>query len=381
MTIMTAKEFENLADQYARRDFETYDLLDADRGTLNARQRAIYYYEQALALNENNARLWSKLANQHSYSQALVHIEKALNLEPDNSLFQTQKADFLIHEDRLEEALTCINEALTISPSYLKAQVIKAKLLKSQSDSILDHIEVESSVPELLFAASTCFQNDRMQEGLRYLDKAIKLEPENKYLWTTKYWYLHAAYCYHEAESIPIEKLSFRYSISLKTFFQTGHFGPITLGMTKQQVLDVLGNPEGVWGYEDNELESTGLITNLYSPARPYWRYGDIDFFFNDDAILCKMSSARLYLWRYSFSRVIKLDPWVFKGVHGFDDVLQLHELLEALRQEGINYEDKGFGSFIPKHLDSGKVLVSSGVEVIYEKEHGATIVSVLSIY
>lgn len=60
---------------------------------------------------------------------------------------------------------------------------------------------------------------------------------------------------------------SYDMKIDLKHFLETGEFGVIRLGMTRQQINEVLGTPRH-WGPQD--LKDTSEI----------WKYGSIEFYF-----------------------------------------------------------------------------------------------------
>ncbi len=56
--------------------------------------------------------------------------------------------------------------------------------------------------------------------------------------------------------------------IELEAFLRTGEFGPVRMGMSRDELLRLLGEPERLGG------------ASRRHPVPPIWRYGDVEFHF-----------------------------------------------------------------------------------------------------
>ena len=170
--------------------------------------------------------------------------------------------------------------------------------------------------------------------------------------------------------------------IRIQDFFKTGVFDTVYLGMTKTEVLNAWGKPSACTNlYHDlQELENEGEVCVLNNLACPLWFYGDTEFWFHDETfLLYRISLKDLNSWENEEGVKRKLDTWVF-GVPRYQDNLTLERLKQALYGEQIHFTDYGFGSYLANIATVGKVILESGVEILYELKEGQAIIGLVHL-
>ncbi|MFK7972192.1 MAG: hypothetical protein AB8F95_17615 [Bacteroidia bacterium] len=122
-------------------------------------------------------------------------------------------------------------------------------------------------------------------------------------------------------------------TISLKDFALTGEFGPVKVGMHKEEVIKLLGPPD-----EDNDFDTGygGLL------------YGSYEFFYSiKTAIIESIQNDHLTAdhhynsWRYSSNPIFKnkefqIDPWFLKK--GKD--VPYKNVIQILKEEQIPFKE-----------------------------------------
>jgi hypothetical protein len=88
-------------------------------------------------------------------------------------------------------------------------------------------------------------------------------------------------------------------SISLLDLFRSGQFGPIQLGRTRQEVYDLLGEPDG-YGCPETYLMKAGI-----------WLYDAIELHFSTRLWLITTDHISYPGW-WGHSERIRLDAWFF---------------------------------------------------------------------
>lgn len=151
-----------------------------------------------------------------------------------------------------------------------------------------------------------------------------------------------------------------RLSISLIDFCRTGHFGPITLGMTKLEVEQVFGKPPawgGTFPWWPEELTRKATAFTLPYTVYSIWTYDAMEFHFG--------MQDRLYIiWCDHFDELVlhgqafDLQRWIF----GPASSVPKNVCIAALKAEGIPYQDK-----VRSHV--GKLELASGVSLSYDDE------------
>lgn len=93
-------------------------------------------------------------------------------------------------------------------------------------------------------------------------------------------------------------------TVSMLDFLRTGQFGPVHLGISRDQLRDYLGEPEA-WS-----LGSSRHPTR--TPARAaVWKYGDVEFHFNGNTLVLIFADHVRIL---KGGEAIDLNPWVLSG-------------------------------------------------------------------
>ncbi len=119
-------------------------------------------------------------------------------------------------------------------------------------------------------------------------------------------------------------------NISLKEFFKTGQFGPVRLGMSRQEVFNGLGQPDE---YSHFNYLKAGI-----------WKYGDIEIHFSPD------TSCVVLIWcdHIPFpgepSAQVELDAWLFADHHQ----PTVDEMVTGLKDADIAYELYKFKEKVP---------------------------------
>lgn len=125
--------------------------------------------------------------------------------------------------------------------------------------------------------------------------------------------------------------------ISLKDFAITGRFGPVSIGMTKNQVIDLLGQPE-----EENDFNqgSSGLTYSWYE-----------FFYWTDTEIVYAIQNDHLTTWPYfkgKAKRINHINAIYFKNEKFELDIWFLkpgkdicyEKVIEILDIENIRYKE-----------------------------------------
>lgn len=146
---------------------------------------------------------------------------------------------------------------------------------------------------------------------------------------------------------IPAEKLNFRVHLSLLDFFKTGNLGKACVGMERNELKDILGNPDEISG--------------------PIWWYGNIEFHFGEGQRVFLIYCDHIDRIGYD-GKSINLDAWIFEEYRPPSK----EQLVNALHNEGITYEHKELQLY-------GEFVLDSRVTVNYEYDDHQ--VSVISLY
>ena len=140
-------------------------------------------------------------------------------------------------------------------------------------------------------------------------------------------------------------------SISLVEFFRTGQFGPVRLGMTRQEVYDFLGEPDG-YGSPNTHLMEARV-----------WLYDAIELHFSDaeaSPLWLIFSDHLSYPDWWGTSERVELDAWIFAGGRQPSK----KEIENNLAEINLPYK---YTDQKQKYEDDivGKFLLDSGVEIL----------------
>ena len=143
--------------------------------------------------------------------------------------------------------------------------------------------------------------------------------------------------------------------ISLKDVIQSGVFGPIKLGMSRDEVIAVLGEPDAV-----------AINSRRRHRLKPgFIKYGDIEFYFTDETDQLHMIYAD-HVSEFRGGNRISLDSWIIKGG------APRKEIEKALSDIGINFIEVK-----PWDPTCSQIRTDSGVELVFaevEEEYSAPV-------
>ena len=137
--------------------------------SLGRNEEALMALEKAIELDPKNATIWASkaytLAVLFRNEEALMAAEKAIELDPKNTYAWTSKAYTLVGLGRNEEALMAAEKAIELDPKNTYAWTSKAYTLVGLG---------------------------RNEEALMAAEKAIELDPKNAFAWVNKDFALKA---------------------------------------------------------------------------------------------------------------------------------------------------------------------------------------------
>lgn len=144
----------------------------------------------------------------------------------------------------------------------------------------------------------------------------------------------------------------------LREFIRTGMFGPVRLGMKKDEVLTLLGKPDFFYHPHDEDSNAD---------AAPIWNFGPLQFYYDWDTatILNTMHFQPIYVW---WNRMppdaTKVSRWIFGTKQGPTHAQMLAELDKC----SIPYQDTGLQTLTVKKVSRKQTdyLVLPG----YEPDH-----------
>ncbi len=148
-------------------------------------------------------------------------------------------------------------------------------------------------------------------------------------------------------------------SISLKDFALTGHFGPVTLGMTKDDLITLLGEPDGIQDFGDT-VDVHYSWYEFFCLAEN----GKIIGIQNDHLCVAPLESRRRMVENHRLNICFEnerflFDPWFLKpGIN-----ISYFQVIELLRAETISFEE----SFID--ISGWRIVFPSGVYIDFDYE------------
>lgn len=144
---------------------------------------------------------------------------------------------------------------------------------------------------------------------------------------------------------VPVKAMT---NITLIDFFRTGNFGPVQLGMTRQEVYDLLGEPDWCQSPDTNLMRSN------------IWMYKPIELHFFDEFPLRLICTDHISYPNFWDSKRIGLDAWLFSN--GYQP--NKNELEAGFREQNLPFT---YLEMEPKDEDDvkSKFLFESGVEIL----------------
>jgi tetratricopeptide (TPR) repeat protein len=152
---------------------------------------------KALEINPNDSNAWlnkaTMLNDMRKPREALQCIDKALEIDPKDPSGWITKANCLRSFNRLPEALECLNKALEIEPNNATAWNNKANCLNElgRFDEAVycanKALELTpADVENMVTKGNSLNQLGRFNEALKCLDEAIRISPHNPAAWNNK---------------------------------------------------------------------------------------------------------------------------------------------------------------------------------------------------
>lgn len=140
--------------------------------------------------------------------------------------------------------------------------------------------------------------------------------------------------------------------ISLKTFFETGGFGPVRLNLPWDEVREFFGNPK------DTAVRDRYMLKNQMD----IWKYGNLEFHFFQTKLMLIWCDDLTWLepgkTLYKLNKLCQLETWFLESS------LTLVHIEMQLKQDNISYEVK------PDNvLGSCKLFFSSGAYLHFEQQ------------
>lgn len=152
--------------------------------------------------------------------------------------------------------------------------------------------------------------------------------------------------------------------ISLLDFIKFGTFGPISLGMTKMQVIKLLGTPDYC---SDNNIESDNFAYGCYEFY--YWVDSGVIYGIQNDRLLtypyAKTPKEKKSDHKKNISfknKFYEVDTWVLTS--GEDKTFQ--EIVKELNKEKLNFTETINNNDLKLHLESGVEIVFDNLSNYY---------------
>lgn len=94
-----------------------------------------YYYDKGL-----------NFLNEENYEEALMYLDKAIDMEPDNLKYLNSKAICLYNLNLIDESIEYFDKVLEINPDYESAKTKKAEILSIKANEYLENNDFDKSI-------------------------------------------------------------------------------------------------------------------------------------------------------------------------------------------------------------------------------------------
>jgi tetratricopeptide (TPR) repeat protein len=165
----------------------------------NEHRKALFYYNDALAINPVSENLLMKKGNAlfelKKYDKALESYDTVLGIDKNNAEALLKKAPILDIYNEKEEELDCYNQVIRLNPGNIEAWYQKYRLLKElgkKEGEIITCIQklIESDIKDnlKLFDIEQYLDelDDLDEEKLQLYDKYLQVSPQTARLWLKK---------------------------------------------------------------------------------------------------------------------------------------------------------------------------------------------------
>jgi tetratricopeptide (TPR) repeat protein len=158
---------------------------------------AIKYYDEAIRIDPNNSLYLSQkglaLDNSGKHMAALVEYEKGILLNPNDEILWYNKGVALFNMSRFEEAINAYDIAIKLDPTYIDAINNRGRSLfhlGQINEAIKEFDKVLDIDPFFIYALNNkgwcLFLINNSSEALSYIEKSIELNPYNAQSWYIK---------------------------------------------------------------------------------------------------------------------------------------------------------------------------------------------------
>jgi len=200
VTLCTSLGAESRADSWLEKGQEL--------GRNGSYEEAVKAYDNALELDETNAEAWLRkgtilslwagsINDEGLYEGAFKAFDRAIELDPQQTMGRLVKANSLLNLGRYNESLNILDEAIkTASQNSEKAQIWfeKAHLFAEQGNynettKSLEMVfelapqDIDHLINGGVLLSAVLGRND---DSLKYYERAIQIDPDNKLAWINK---------------------------------------------------------------------------------------------------------------------------------------------------------------------------------------------------
>jgi tetratricopeptide (TPR) repeat protein len=147
-------------------------------------------FESAALASPRSCKVQYNLANElrsaGRTSEAIAHLERALELGPNDSKIHNNLAGMLAAEGRVDDAVAHLEQAIRIDPDDADAQFNLGSLLQQSGrlDEAIEHMEraarLKPGAADIAHATGTALEaRGRRSEAIDYYRKALAIDPAN----------------------------------------------------------------------------------------------------------------------------------------------------------------------------------------------------------
>jgi len=171
---------------------------------------AIKWYNKAIELNPNESFYHSNkgscLDNLKKYEEAITCYNKAIELNPNDAIYHNKKGFSLHYLQKYEEAINCYNKAIELNPNesvYHSNKGFSLHYLQKYEEAINCYNKaIELNINESVYHSNKGFSLHNLQkyqEAISCYNKAIELNPNESVYYSNKGISLHYLQKYEEA--------------------------------------------------------------------------------------------------------------------------------------------------------------------------------------
>ncbi len=143
--------------------------------------------------------LAAAFGSKNSHDQALISINRSIEIDSENSKYYTLKSKILYNLECYEQALFSINKAIKINSENSNYYAINSQSVKSLKGD-KKSIEIESENSDYYLLKSEILYNlERYEEALASINKAIEIDPVNPEYYSNRSIFLHYLRRYNDA--------------------------------------------------------------------------------------------------------------------------------------------------------------------------------------